>query len=52
MVRNMDELFAGTPSLVVVKMMLHKQASSQDRDELMILGVTCALLYGYMRRIV
>ena len=48
-----DELFAGTPSMTAVKMILAKMASSHDAGvELLVLDVKCAFLYGKMRRTV
>ena len=46
-----DDLFAGTPPLFAIKILLSLVASSQKNDEcLMILDVTCAFLYGYIKR--
>lgn len=46
----MDELFAGAPSLTVVKMLLHKVAMRKGELGVMALGVTRAFLYGMMKR--
>ena len=46
-----DELFAGTPSMTAVKMILAKMANNRSKDmELMVVDVKCAFLYGKMRR--
>lgn len=45
-----DEVFARTPALLVVKMLLHKLWKGKDEVGLMILDVKCAFLCGYMRR--
>lgn len=42
---RLDELFAGTPSLMVVRMLLRKVAMNRRKLE-----VKCAFLYGKMRR--
>ena len=47
--RKMDELFAGTPSLTVVKLLLALYTMDPDK-QLMILDVKCAFLYGDMDR--
>ena len=46
-----DELFAGTPSLTAVKVVLAKMASRRKEGiEIMIVDVKCAFLYGKMTR--
>jgi hypothetical protein len=46
-----DDLFAGTPPLFAVKLLLSLVASSRRSNEcLMILDVKCAFLYGYIKR--
>ena len=48
---KVDELFAGTPSMTAVKLVLAKMANSRHNDqELMVLDVKSAFLYGKMRR--
>ena len=50
---KMDELFAGTPSLTAVKMILSLMVSGVSmKRTVMILDVKCAFLYGRMRRTV
>ena len=49
--RKDDELFAGTPSLTAVKVILAKMASRRKEGmELMVLDVKCAFLYGKIVR--
>ena len=48
---KVDELFAGTPSMTAVKLVLAKMANSRHQDrELMVLDVKSAFLYGKMKR--
>ena len=48
--QRMDELFAGTPSLMTVKLILHHAAKGEPEQGIMVLGVKCAFLYGQIRR--
>ena len=46
-----DELFAGTPGLGAIRFILSETASRRGKSvRIMILDVTGAFLYGYMRR--
>ena len=46
-----DELFAGTPGLSAIRFILSETASTRTEDtRLMLMDVTGAFLYGYMRR--
>lgn len=45
------ELFAGAPSLMVVKMLSHKFAMNMGSMSIMLLDVQTAILYGKMRTI-
>jgi hypothetical protein len=46
-----DDLFAGTPPLFAIKILLSLVASSSSDSEcLMILDVKCAFLYGFIKR--
>lgn len=47
---RLDELFAGTPSLMVVRMVLHKVAMKPEEVGVRVFDVKCAFLYGKMRR--
>ena len=48
-----DELFAGTPSMTAVKMIIAKLANNYDMGvEMLVLDVKCAVLYGKMKRAV
>lgn len=47
---RLDELFAGTPSLMVVDVLLHQAARDANTMGLMVLDVKRAFLYGRMRR--
>ena len=48
--QRMDELFAGTPSLMAVKLILHYEAKGRAEQGIMVLDVKCAFLYGQIRR--
>ena len=48
--QRMDELFAGTPSLMAVKLILHHAAKGGPEQGIMVLDVKCAFLYGQIRR--
>ena len=48
--QRMDELFAGTPSLMAVKLILHHAAKGEPEQGIMVLDVKCAFLYGQIRR--
>ena len=50
--QRMDELFAGTPSLMAVKVALVHAAKGWPRRCIMILDVKCAFLYHQMKRTV
>ena len=50
--QRMDELFAGTPFLMAVKVPLVHAAKGVSRRCIMILDVKCAFFYGQMRRTV
>lgn len=45
---KLDELFAGTPSLLVVKMMLRKMSEESEKLGLRMMGAKCAFLYDHM----
>ena len=47
---RLDELFAGTPPLIAVKLVLHHAAKGGSGRILMLLDVKCAFLYGQMKR--
>lgn len=46
----MEERFAGTPSVLSAKILLHKAPKCAGPLSMMILGVKCALIYGVVRR--
>ena len=48
--QRMDELFAGTPSLMAVKLALAHAAKGGPQHRIMVLDVKSAFLYGEMRR--
>ena len=48
--QRMDEMFAGTPSLMMVKAASTHAAEAGPNRGIMILDVKCAFLYGEMRR--
>ena len=48
--QRMDELFAGTPSLMAVKLILHHAGKGRPEQGIMVLDVKCAFLYGQIRR--
>jgi hypothetical protein len=50
--QRMDEMFAGTPSLMMVKVALVHAVQGGRQRGLMILDVKCAFLYGLMKRTV
>lgn len=47
---RLDELFAGTPSLMVATLSMHKIALYSIH--LIVLDVACAFLYGKLRRMI
>lgn len=46
---RLDELLVGTPSLMVVRLILHQAACQQDAMGIMVLDVKCAFLYSSRR---
>lgn len=46
---TLDELFAGTPSQLLVNMLLHKVSKESEELGLVILVLKCVSLDGYMR---
>lgn len=47
---RLDELFAGRPSLMVAKTLLHSVVMNSERLGVMVFVVNSAFLYGRMRR--
>lgn len=45
---KMDELFVGTPSLLVAKMLLDKASTSAGQLGMMMLDIRCAFLHGFV----
>lgn len=44
------DIFAGTPSLIAVEMLLNKVLRSSGKLGMLILDIKCAFVYGFMRR--